>query len=283
MTIPRTILFNDTSGEGHLGSVQVIGTIKRLCVKYGIKLIGLYERSIIHPDNQQLRAQLKGCDFVLINGEGTLHRSTPFTNNLLESCRHKPAVLINTVWEKMYIKDRRLFENVLLVSVRESLSYAQVIKTVDRKKVCITPDLIFDMDEDLRRLKIGYSDSYMDYLRGGLSQGANYFPMDTTKSKPDLAAYLTWMEGLDLYVTGRFHGVCLAAMLKKPFLAFPSNSHKIEGLLKDMRCPELLLESFEQIEEKRVLAQEAVGKAHDYALKAKKSIECLFKKIKSLL
>lgn len=36
-----------------------------------------------------------------------------------------------------------------------------------------------------------------------------------------------------LVVTGRFHGICLAILAKRPFVAFASNTHKIEGLLKD--------------------------------------------------
>jgi hypothetical protein len=35
-------------------------------------------------------------------------------------------------------------------------------------------------------------------------------------------------------VTGRFHMVCLALLTKTPFLALPSNTYKIEGLLNDV-------------------------------------------------
>jgi Polysaccharide pyruvyl transferase len=36
-----------------------------------------------------------------------------------------------------------------------------------------------------------------------------------------------------LIVTGRFHMICLALLAKTPFIALPSNTHKIEGLLDD--------------------------------------------------
>jgi polysaccharide pyruvyl transferase WcaK-like protein len=36
-----------------------------------------------------------------------------------------------------------------------------------------------------------------------------------------------------LVITGRFHMVCMAMLTKTPFIALPSNTHKIEGLLED--------------------------------------------------
>lgn len=277
----KAVLFNDTSNENHLGSTQVVNNIRILCAKYNITLAASYHREDINEQNLGLKRKLKSSDLVIINGEGTLHRSTPYARNFLEICRDKRSILINTVWEKMYIKDEKLLRNIILVSVRESLSYAQIIKTFDKRKVHIVPDLIFYTGLGFLKQKIGYSDSYMDYLRDGLRKNRNYFPMDYAGSNPDLEAYVTWMSGLDLYVTGRFHGVCLAAMVNKPFLAFPTNSHKMEGLLKDMRCPELLIESFEEIRSKQAQAKRSVVKAHNYALKAKEEIEDFFKLVKS--
>ncbi|WP_041319711.1 polysaccharide pyruvyl transferase family protein [Hyphomicrobium denitrificans] len=45
------------------------------------------------------------------------------------------------------------------------------------------------------------------------------------------AAYLSNEAGL--IVSGRFHALCLAIVLEVPFLAWPSNTHKMEGLLED--------------------------------------------------
>jgi hypothetical protein len=45
------------------------------------------------------------------------------------------------------------------------------------------------------------------------------------------AAHLSNEAGL--IISGRFHALCLAIVLEVPFLAWPSNTHKIEGLLED--------------------------------------------------
>lgn len=37
----------------------------------------------------------------------------------------------------------------------------------------------------------------------------------------------------EVIITGRFHGVCLAILLERPFIAVTSNTHKIEGMLVD--------------------------------------------------
>jgi Polysaccharide pyruvyl transferase len=50
------------------------------------------------------------------------------------------------------------------------------------------------------------------------------------RSMADLIVIMSSFEGI---VTGRFHMVCLAIALCIPFVAVPSNSFKIEGLLQD--------------------------------------------------
>jgi len=49
----------------------------------------------------------------------------------------------------------------------------------------------------------------------------------------NLENFLKLIVKAELIVTGRFHMVCLAMLAKTPFVAFPSNTFKIEGMLND--------------------------------------------------
>jgi hypothetical protein len=58
-----------------------------------------------------------------------------------------------------------------------------------------------------------------------------------TKWLSQFPSFKSFTEGLAkeaaLILTGRLHAMCIAFDLEIPFLALPSNTHKIEGLLKD--------------------------------------------------
>ena len=99
---------------------------------------------------------------------------------------------------------------------------------------------------------------------------------------PTLYSYQLWLKSLELYVTGRFHGVCLAAMIGVPFLALSSNSHKIEGILKDMDCSKLLIFSIDEVKDKKELAIKLITKAHTYAIEAKQKVGKLFQRISKI-
>lgn len=276
----KAVIVNDTSNEHHLGCTAVIESLKKLCAKNGIEIVKLFRRDKVTSRNSSFSLALDASDFVIINGEGTFHRSPELGMQMLEVCKDKPSVLINTVWEKVFVPSRELLRNVLLVSVRESLSYEQITKVVDAEKVTIVPDLIFYADiRQQHNFNIGYGDSVMGHLRGSLRKNRNYFPMQVRATEPDLLAYVGWLKSLSMYVTGRFHGICLAAMVGTSFLAFPSNSHKVEGLLKDMGCEALLLNSFDEIDHKRKLASELIGRAKKYAETAPAKIDDLFTRI----
>ena len=118
----------------------------------------------------------------------------------------------------------------------------------------------------------------MTHVCDELIEKENFFAMQSMH-KSSIGAYISWMKSLDLFVTGRFHGVCLAILLNVPFLAFPSNSHKIEGILNDCKSPELLISEFSDIEKKKDLAIKAVEKTRAYGEGAHKRIGMFFDKV----
>ncbi len=298
----KAILINDTSKECHIGCIGVIDNIERLCGENNIKLIGKFTRSEI-VDKTRPRDLKNGIDrssIIIINGEGSLHhhprRNTEWFPLVLKMIPNdKKVVLINTLWQDMkeLKEDIKLLDKLDLISVRESYSYEDLISVYPKKeKIIITPDILFATKIDNKMVKIGYGDSVHMELRQNLRKRTIFFPLNCIHKgtyrniietiMPTLYSYQLWLKSLELYVTGRFHGVCLAAMTGTPFLALPSNSHKIEGILKDMDCSELLINSVDEINAKKEIAIELIPKAHKYAVEAKQKIENLFKRIAKL-
>ena len=273
-------LLNDTSG-GHFGCNKVMETYRFLINKYRMNLIGTASIGDIRNHADKVRKELDKADLIIINGEGTMHHSNENAENILSLCENKRVVLMNSVWDKMFTSHTKIMQQFDLAAVRESSSYGQIIKTVPKEKVRIVPDLIF---YNLHTNdSIGYCDSVMKSLRAVLQNSKNYFPLSSGEKAPSLHTYIAWLKSLDLCVTGRFHGVCLAAMYNIPFLALPSNCHKIEGLLKDMGCKDLLLSSMSEINKKTPLAKKRIKRAYQYTTKAKDKIELLFSDIRKIV
>jgi hypothetical protein len=58
---------------------------------------------------------------------------------------------------------------------------------------------------------------------------------------PPLEVLLDMVASSECFVTGRFHGICLALLTRTPFLALASNSHKTEGMLASLGMEDRLL------------------------------------------
>ncbi len=295
----KAILINDTSQECHLGCVQVINNIEKLCEANLINIFARYTRHHI-ADNvrRDLKENIKKADIIIINGEGSLHhhprRNTRWFPIFLKMIPDKKkTVLINTLWQDMgkLGEDIKYLDKLNLISVRESLSYKNLLSIYPYPdKVLLIPDLIFATE--IEEMKIGYGDSVHHKIKDILKKKKNFLPLSYIDrghyneirkvALPSLQAYINWLKSLDLYVTGRFHGVCISALAGIPFLALTSNSHKIEGILKDMNCQELLIKSLKEVEKKKVKAQWIIINAKTYAVEAKVKIEKLFKKIGQL-
>ncbi len=297
--IKTAILINDTSNEYHIGSQRVIKNIFNLCQQHNIKIIQSFtRRSISDKDLSKLQTAIKKVNLIIINGEGSLHhhprRNTIWFQTVMETIpKNKKTVLINTLWQKMGgMKDiNKYLDKLNLISVREQKSYNDLISIYPHpEKIIITPDIIFATP--LSNVKVGYGDSVHRRIRKLLKNHKNYIPLSYIEqgyyhdikslNTPSLDAYISWLKGLELYVTGRFHGVCLAIMANIPFLAIISNSHKIDGLLKDMNCSELLINPFSEAFLKKELAIKALPKIRKYMGTTQKRIDNLFNLIGKL-
>lgn len=96
----------------------------------------------------------------------------------------------------------------------------------------------------------------------------------------------------ELVFTARFHALCVAIQTMTPFLILKSNTHKIEGLLKDVGLTqERIIEKsrFEEIlaniasdKKKYVFGEEEKNKIQQYLVCAKNSISDMFDEISTL-
>lgn len=97
--------------------------------------------------------------------------------------------------------------------------------------------------------------------------------------------FLDAIKSAKLIVTGRFHLVCLSMLAGVPFFAIPSNTHKIQSLLKDVGLMNKIV-SAEQDDFMSLDYQEWTEndnlKVKEFINHANKEIDLMFEKIRSL-
>lgn len=257
----KVAILNDTRGF-HLGCELVNQNLVKLCLKHGLEPVGTY--ALNRPREQKLPQ----VDVIIVNGEGTFHHANGTQlDRAIEDCEGKRAFLINTVFDKPDFKKELNFD---LIATRESISAKECNADL------VVPDLsLYSMPKvkTNKRVRIGYTAGVTPENKDILGHLPNHRPIRGTED------YLKWLNSLDLFVTGRFHGICMAAYYNIPFLAFSSNSHKNEGILKDMGCEELLIKEEREISHKMRSARHLIDKAHRYAMDAKRKQEKLFEVI----
>lgn len=282
----KAMLINDTTWEKHIGCESVTESIIQQCKKRNIDVVYRHCRGDVIHETKAIKENMNNVDIILVNGEGSLHHSPQWFSDLLKILpNNKTCFLINTIWDKMFV-DIPLLDKFKLISVRESRSYYELLKVYNKpEKISIVPDLIFGLNiqnKDIKQtIKTGFGDSVLYSLREHLSTLPNYFPLHYEDNPIDAQNYVDWLKSLNFYVTGRFHGICLSIIAETKFFAFPSNSHKIEGILADLRCEELLIHS-DIYSEKIYLDKDYIAIFKKYKQMAKDNINILFNEIKRL-
>ena len=97
--------------------------------------------------------------------------------------------------------------------------------------------------------------------------------------------YIQAIAGLKFLFTGRFHSLCFALKTMTPFVAIPSNSHKMESLLHDIGLEGDRLQHVSKLEN---LANSDFSptewrKIRDYVTSAPARIEQMFAEIRKLI
>lgn len=261
----RAILLNDTASALHAGCKLVMENTARLCRETGISVI----ESISFEETETFRSTLakhRDIDVLLINGEGTMHHDRPAALALGQAARDAKrvglsVVLFNTVWEG----NRQLNQclpSFDLIFCRESLSAQAIIDAGFHAET--VPDMVFATQRPAPSAESGKKGiAVIDSVSSSLSKRLallsiknryRFLPIsqssyDRFARKRLLNEILKWRGGdlfywdngllqllteFDGIISGRFHGTCLSFLAATPAVSIASNSHKIQGLYKDI-------------------------------------------------
>jgi polysaccharide pyruvyl transferase WcaK-like protein len=251
-------LFNDTASFPHLGCMAVSDAHARMLgrrrhhVKQRFFFLEFHdiladgeEASIAAAlRNKRLEECFDEVDAVIVNGEGTIHHGAGhYLLAILGAAqkRGKQTLLVNAVYEA-----NTAFEDVLRrlddFTVRETRS-ASFAKS--RNIPCrVVLDSCFEAHfsgEALTDLsgKIAITDWHIHrdrdvgdairYVSQECGTRGEAFPFERADAASVWQRAVPTLARSDIVVTGRHHGACFALKAHRPFVALPSNTHKIEG------------------------------------------------------
>ncbi len=97
--------------------------------------------------------------------------------------------------------------------------------------------------------------------------------------------YIQAIASLNFLLAGRFHALCFALKTLTPFIAIPSNSHKMEGLISDIGLDDDRLKKPAELEHARFreFSQAEKDKIREYITSAPLKIERMFRQIRELV
>lgn len=160
-------------------------------------------------------------NLVLVNGEGSWHNNK--RDDMLRVAEKYPSIMFNTVYQNNSYNKKSL-DNFIAIYARESMS-VELIEN-DSGKAKMMPDIILS-NENITKFsknlneKIGHIDH-----RSGIK----------TLQKYD--SFLSQIQKYSHIASGSFHGALVCSMLDIPFSLWPSNTHKMIALAKDMNIEE---------------------------------------------
>lgn len=222
----KVVILNNSAVQPHFGCLMVMRAYRELLKERDVEVIGMQKRDA----SWQLasnRRMLDKADLVLVNGEGSIHHDR--CSSLLKVGLKYPAVLMNCVFQEMSAYYGDYLKAFELVTVRESFS-ADYMETEHGHRPEIVPDLIFSNLGSMPRVPDCRVDTFLSDSVVSMGQ----FTLRARKSD-----YLKILNTYARACCGRFHTICLAAMLGIPFSAWRSNTWKNEAIMTDMGIPDL--------------------------------------------
>jgi hypothetical protein len=252
----KILIVNDTSRISHMGCQAVMSAFRDLTKNhnvdfipmnsFGLKWKGMWkgigsEKDLVDGLSARVKEKILWSDIVIVNGEGSIHHNAHMGDLAALSLANKMGKktwLVNTVFQKVDGFHETLNEiDKFIVRDRYSYDYAKTI--TDRVEEM--PDIFWN-----HSMKIS---------------GGNQIYVTDYHCRPDVGAVLNkfrekyqsinlgsgwgrdWKQKVEiqindagLIITGRHHGVYLAAKLGVPFIAMGSNTYKVEGIIKSSGC-----------------------------------------------
>ena len=261
----KIVILNDTSGY-HFGCELVMQTYVEQFRRVGIEVVNTF------PVGTKVFDIPESVDLVVVNGEGSLHHGGH--EQLVQIAERYPSVLINSVWQQN--PEYTALRKFKYIAVRESLSYHQLPTGLQHVEIvpdlCFGSSLLMNYQKPTHTKDIGFTDS-------------------VTESKTNRRGFTALMPAIDFLSTmcqyrrlciGRFHAVVAASVLQIPFSCWPSNTHKIRGLLHDMGSLEHHFDT-RKLAATNVSAEWNNPSIDQYVIDARISIDQLFNTITEII
>lgn len=190
--------------------------IRALCAKYGMEIIKTVP---VKEHWKKHTANLNRADLVIVNAEGTIHHSR--AKYLVDIAKTHNTAIINGVFENLGPEFTAGLQAARLVTARESTS-AEYLRKWHGVDCRVVPDVIF---HHARRLRLRRPPTIG--RQGIFDSVVNPHPKGMGVT--DYRDYGKYKKIL----TGRFHGICMALIYGVPLTAYPSNTWKNLGLMRD--------------------------------------------------
>ncbi|OJX09105.1 MAG: hypothetical protein BGO72_19570 [Burkholderiales bacterium 70-64] len=280
----RIMLLNDTGVEPHIGCQAVSDAHARMLGAAGHEVgcryfLGELRGFAGHDEvacidrvlrDENLRAELENVDAVVVNGEGTLHHGAGTENFAVLGAAQrmgKLTAIVNAVFEAHagWLDVLNALDDFCVRDAR-SLKCAQAFGLRCR----LVPDSFLAAEFSDRPImnleeRIAVTDWHPSRNHDvGAAMNAMLSAADATFYFPlmhGVHAHL-WrhapatLESASWVITARHHGVYLASVAQRPFVALPSNTAKIEGLIEAAGARIPVCTRADQIEEAMRFAME---------------------------
>lgn len=281
-------LLNDTATVPHIGCQAVSDAHARMLGDAGHQVLDRAFLGELRPfanpveadgiaavlADDDLRSRIEACDALVVNGEGTLHHGNGTEYFAMLGAAQqlgKATLLVNAVFEAhsgWHTTLQKLDD--FCVRDSESLRHAHSLGFANARLV---PDSFMgaqfeaeaniDLQDQIvvsdwhpaRDADVGLS------LRQILDavDGSFYYPMlHGMHSKLWRGAAADWQQAA-IVITARHHGIYLAALARKPFIALPSNTRKIEGLIEASGARIPVCTTADQVQDAFAHAMENLG------------------------
>ena len=231
----KVYFFNDTRSSSHAGCHAVCRSLDAALAEVpGLTVVARHMTGDFFVDP----AAFEEADAIFINGEGTIHHSAKGALLLLSAIETakaagKAVLLVNALFQQYEAPVADILADLSLLCVREPRSAAFA------RRFGGAPLVLLDSSADPRFLQRGQPlpVRHRRMIGGAHRAGLIADPFEGIEGQrltmrgatfEDIVATLKEAE---IYLTAQHHGVYAAALAGCPFVATPSNSHKIEAFI----------------------------------------------------
>lgn len=245
----EVVILNDTRVDRHHGCTRVMSALENLVEYHRFSIKATAPAHVDWRSFPELVGAIDKAHLIVVNGEGTLHHSRPAGRWLLEAgsyARNRgiPAVLLNTLWQDNDQEWLDLLRAFSLVSVRDTLSEAEVRSA--GLECRLVPDLSLygaSHVEPVRRSGFGFTDSALHAATINLERArkqVNGSVIGIQFSEPGYAG--TW-RFLRSYVGRKQlrHPFELSRLLRLRLQQFSTQTSSADDFIKRLRGLELLV------------------------------------------